>query len=407
MRIIHPRRMAMCLLVAAAAALSACGSSDSDSGSGSAKSDGSTGHTALTIGFVGALTGPLSASGNDALAGLKAGVAYVNAQHGPYTYRIASRDSGGDPTHAVAATRELAQGHVAGIYFTTEAFPAVQQILNQTKTIGISPGIGPILDQAGDGKADPWAFSTGTAAGLPAVAPHIAYAQAGGGPVAELSEASAYGQSQAALTAAQAKQTPGLKIVSRDFPTTARDVSKQLGDLQASGAKTLVVWTYGQGLVTVIQDLKKVGWAPRLAGPLAFADPAIVKAAPASLLANAVAGPMPKTFLATQPGQAPTGIAAEFVKRYLAATGKQQFAGLDEVGAFSFDTAIVLDAAARTAHGADATKMKAALTSGTPISGAQGRYVFGPDQRIGLGADQLGLFKAGEPCDAGTCIATG
>jgi branched-chain amino acid transport system substrate-binding protein len=393
--------MAMFGLVAATAALSACGGSDGD------KSDAATSRSDLTIGFVGALTGPLSASGNDALAGLKAGVAYLNAQHGPYTYRIASRDSGGDPTHAVAATRELAQGHVAGIYFTTEAFPAVQQILNQTKTIGISPGIGPILDKTGDGKAYPWAFSTGTAAGLPAVAPHIAYAQAGGDVVAELSEASAYGQAQAALTAAEAKKASGLKIVSRDFPTTARDVSKQLGDLRASGAKTLIVWTYGQGLATVIQGLKKVGWAPRLAGPLAFADPAITQAAPASLLANAVAGPMPKTFLSTQPGQAPTGIAAEFVKRYLAATGKKQFSGLDEVGAFSFDTAIVLDSAARTAHGTDSAKLKAALTSGTPIVGAQGRYVFSPDQRIGLGADQLGLFKAGEPCDSGTCIATG
>lgn len=409
----HPRRVAVCGLLLAALTISACGGGDGGA-TGTAGATGSATTTPaggdgkpITIGFVGALTGPLSASGNNALNGLKAGVAYVNEQGGGHTYRIDTRDSAGDPTRAVAATRELTQGGVAGIYYTTEAFPGVQDILNQAKTIGVSPGIGPILDKVGDTKTYPWAFSTGTAAGPPAVAPHVAFAKANGTVVAELSEASAYGKAQAALTDAEAKNDPSLKLVSADFPTTATDVSKQLGDLKASGAKTLIVWTYGQGLVTVIQSLKKVGWAPKLAGPLALADPATVQAAPHALLAGAVAGPLPTTFMADSPGQAPAGLADEFVRRYLAGTGKKDFTGLDEVGAFSFDTAIVLDAAVRAAGGTDAEKMKAALTSGTPIEGAQGSYVFGPDQRIGLGADQLGLFQAGEACSAGTCVKAG
>ena len=362
----------------------------------------------MKIGFIGALTGPLSASGIDALYGLKAGVQYLNQQGGKYHYTIVSRDSQGNPTKAVAATIQITQGHgVAGIYYTTESFPPAQVALNRSQTPGFSPGINAILPQARTSGQDPWAFSPGTQAGSPSVAQQVNFALSSGKVIGELYEASAYGQAQAALTKTEVAKHPGAKLVSQSFATGSTDMSKQLQQLKSAGAQSVIVWTYGAGMVSAMTSFQRVGWYPKVAGPLAMADPATDSAAPKAVLAAAVGGPLPTTFLSATPDTPAKGLAGEFVKHYEALAGSKTFNGLDEVGAFSFDTALIIASAINKTGSTNGLAMRNSLTSGAPFVGAQGTYRFTPNTRLGLANDQLGMFKANQPCPKGTCVTAG
>src|SRR5690606_38625539 len=137
-----------------------------------------SGATTIKIGFVGSLTGPLAPSGQVALVGLQAGAEYVESQDPDVTIEIVERDTQGEPTQAVAATRALVQEGVSAIWFTTEAFPPVQDYLNQVKIPGATAGgIGAVLADVGDSKKYKYAFSTGAGtSGETSIIPLLAYA---------------------------------------------------------------------------------------------------------------------------------------------------------------------------------------------------------------------------------------
>ncbi|GLZ06188.1 branched-chain amino acid ABC transporter substrate-binding protein [Actinomadura sp. NBRC 104412] len=378
-------------------AVSACGGGGSGSG-----------EDKIVFGFVGALTGPLSSSGIAARAGAEVAVDKANqagGQGGPKVELIV-RDTGGDATKAVAATRELAQKGVQAIYFTTESMPAVQDVLNQSKILGLGPGTGPILAKLGESKTYKWGFSVGDNDGDPAVQPLVDYASkhATGGIVGQLNEASAYGKAQVEITKSLVSRSyPNIRLVNSDFPTGATSVTRQLNGLRSQGANALIAWTYGAGLVQTMKSVGESGYKGVLVGPKAMGDPAVIAAAPKEVLAKSVGGPLPKTFLADGDGQAPSGAAGEFVQGYKAKRGKQTFSALDQVGAYGFDAVTLVRTAADKAGSTDPAEIKKVLMSGQRFAGAQGNYVYGPDKRLGLSPDQLGLFQPSFPCDAGTC----
>ncbi|MFB4308192.1 ABC transporter substrate-binding protein [Actinomadura sp. GTD37] len=362
----------------------------------------------IVFGFVGALTGPLSSSGIAARVGAEVAVAKANKSGGAGDpeVKLVVRDTGGDATKAVAATRELAQQGAQAIYFTTESMPAVQDVLNQTKIIGLGAGTGPILAKLGEGKTYKWGFSVGDNDGDPAVQPLLDYASknATGGVVGQLNEASAYGKGQVKITEALVSQRyPNVRLVTSDFPTGATSVTRQLNELKGKGVSSLITWTYGAGLVQTMKSVGESDYNGLLVGPKAMGDPAVVAAAPKEVLAKAVGGPLPKTFLAQDAGQPGTGAAGEFVQGYKAKRGQQTFSAIDQVGAYGYDAVTLVVAAAAKAGGTDPAGIKKALMSGQSFPGAQGDYVYGPDKRLGLTPDQLGLFQPQFPCDAGTC----
>jgi len=394
--------------IAGALALSlvACSSGD---GSGGQPAPGESTELPekLTIGFVGSLTGPLAASGINSLAGLKAGAEYAETLHPGMTIEIVERDTAGEATAAVAQTRELAQAGATAIFFTTEAFPAVQDVLNQVKIPGgTSGGIAAVLGEVGDSKRYKYAFSTGAGnAGDTAVTPLLDYVAEFGDKIGLVEDASAFAVAQADLTEEiVAEDYPDLEIVRTSFPASASDATAQLSELQNAGVDAVVLWPYGTPAVTVMNSFDKLGWYPPTAGVLGLGTPAIVEATPAGLAEELAAGPIARTFL--DPSLDTTGVVKEFVTRYLEALDKTEFTPLDTVGANSFDWSVLIAQAAADTGTTDGDAIKDYLTSGEEFIGANGVYVFGPDKRIGIDADGLQLYRSTEPCsNEGVCVA--
>lgn len=397
MSILTRRVTALVAVGALTTGLSACGGSDS------AGADADT----VTIGFVGALTGPLAASGKNSLAGLKAGAEYAEKKFG-VTVEIKQRDTKGEPTAAVAATRALAQDGVTAMYFTTEAFPAVQDVLNQVKVPGdTAGGIGSILDEVGDSKRYKYAFSTGAGtAGPTSIRPVLEQAKANGGRIGMLSVGSAYGTAQEEQTLELAESDfPELDIATEQFPETATDVTAQLNKLKDAGAETVIVWGYGAPLVAVLNGFAKTGWAPpTISAGLASGESGARDLIPDSMKETLIAGPLAAGFVAETEGQKPQGAAAAFEEIYMA-DQEGEFDALDTVGAISFDWAVIVAQAVDAAGSNDPQKVKDKLVDGTEFEGANGTYRFGPDTRIGIGLDDLSMFVPAVPCDAGTCLA--
>ena len=394
-------------VVAGALALSLAACS-SDTGGGAAAPSESTAELPdkLTIGFVGSLTGPLAASGINSLAGLKAGAEYAETLHPGMTIEVVERDTAGEATAAVAQTRELAQSGATAIFFTTEAFPAVQDVLNQVKIPGgTSGGIAAVLSEVGDSNRYKYAFSTGAGnAGETAITPLLDYASEFGDKIGLVEDASAFAVAQADLTEEiVAEDYPDVELFRVSFPASASDATAQLSTLQQEDVDAVVMWPYGTPAVTVMSSFDKLGWYPPTAGTLGLGTPAIVEATPAELAENLAAGPMAKTFL--DPDLDTTGVVSEFVTRYMEALDKTEFTPLDTVGANSFDWSVLIAQAVADTGKTDGDSIKSFLTSGEEFIGANGVYVFGPDKRIGIDASELQLYRSTEPCSPeGICV---
>ncbi len=366
----------------------------------------------ITIGFVGSLTGPLAASGINSLAGLKAGAEYAESIHEGLTVEVVERDTAGEATAAVAQTRELAQAGVTAIFFTTEAFPAVQGVLNQVKIPGAtSGGIAAVLADVGDSRLYKYAFSTGAGnAGPTAIIPLLDYVAEFGDKIGVIDDASAFATAQADSTAKiVAADYPDLEVVRASFPASSTDATAQLGALRDAGVDAVIGWPYGTPAVTMMSGFDKLGWYPPMAGTLGLGTPAIVEVIPDELAETLAAGPMARTFLEpAEEGSPEADLHAAFVESYLAALDKDAFGPLDTVGANSFDWAVLIVQAAVDQGTTDGDAIKQYLTSGAEFVGANGVYVFGPDKRIGIDAEYLELYSPTSPCTAdGFCSLVG
>jgi len=128
--------------VAAAAAsallLSACGGNDSGSGSGSG---GSSGGGSVTLGFMGAQTGPNAQLGINISNGVELALEQHNAKSGVSQVKLIKYDTQGDPTQATNQAKKAITDKVVGVVgpaFSGESKTAVP-ILDEAGIPNVSP----------------------------------------------------------------------------------------------------------------------------------------------------------------------------------------------------------------------------------------------------------------------------
>ena len=378
-------------------ALAACGGDDA-----------SDGDETYTLGYVGALTGPVGASGVIALNGLKAGAEYANTLDGP-KFKIVSRDSKGDPSAGANLARELAQSGVDAIFAGSTDIAAIQPVLNQYKILGAdSGGVTALLPKLGSKNEFPWTFSPTTAAGDNTIVPQVRFLQSvSGNKIGELADTGPFGAGTTALTDTIVKeQFPDVELVKETFPATASSVTSQLEKLRDQGAESLLLWTYGAPLVMVMQNLDRIGWYPYIGAPLGAGDPSVVEATPEKLKGKIAAGGIAAAQVEGSDVE-PTPLAKEFFDRYMKISGVKTFTGLDTVANYTFDWAVSLRAAIEGSGSTDSTKVRDWLTAGNEIEASQGILSFGDekDERIGISLENTTVYDPTKPCANSICAA--
>lgn len=389
----------------AAAQLAACGGDSNSNSAGSSPSK-----ETIKVAYVGALSGPVGASGRIGSAGLKAGVEYANKQ-GIAKFEYVERDSGGDPSKGANLARELAQSGVKAIFAGTTDFAAIQPVANQYHVlVADSGGVTGVLDKLGTSHEFPWGFCPDTACGSPTVLSSVnfLYKLDKNATIGELNDTTAYGSGTSTyVDSLVKKQFPSLKMVKQSFPPTATSVVSQLTDLKNQGANTLLLWTYGAPLVMVMQSLDSMGWYPNISGPLGFGDPSVVAATPEKLKGKVFAGGIAKTQVADSPGASATGLNKKFFDTYTKIAGVKDYNGLDTVASYAFDWVLALQAAVKGTNSTDTTKMRDWLTAGHQIETTEGTQKFGKDgeQRIGVTLDMTTVYDPSYSCAKGVCVA--
>ncbi|MBO0885539.1 MAG: branched-chain amino acid ABC transporter substrate-binding protein, partial [Mycobacterium sp.] len=122
-------------------AASACGSSNDNSGSGSGGGSGGGGDKNITLGFVGAQTGPDAQLGINISNGVQLAIDQHNAKSGVTQVKYKAYDTQGDPTQASSQVRKVVEDKdvaVIGPAFSGESKTALP-ILEQAKIPNISP----------------------------------------------------------------------------------------------------------------------------------------------------------------------------------------------------------------------------------------------------------------------------
>jgi branched-chain amino acid transport system substrate-binding protein len=122
-------------------AASACGSSNNNSGSGSGGGSGGGGNKNITLGFVGAQTGPDAQLGINISNGVQLAINQHNAKSGVTKVKYKAYDTQGDPTQASSQVRKVIEDKVVGVIgpaFSGESKTALP-ILEQAKIPNISP----------------------------------------------------------------------------------------------------------------------------------------------------------------------------------------------------------------------------------------------------------------------------
>jgi ABC-type branched-subunit amino acid transport system substrate-binding protein len=398
--------LAPALLVAAG--LAACGGSSSGSA-------GSTGKPqTVTIGLIAPLSGPAAPAYSPLIDGAKAAIAYLDggkAQAKGVTYKLDVRDSGADPNKDAVLVRALAGegvGVVVGDIGSAPGFIAEQTTLNKDNLLGFtSAPNNEIWKSAGDSGAYPWAFGiSGDDQMFVTPEYKAAAAETTNGKIAQLYLDYGSPGGWATLASGLAKQD-GKSLTTASFPVTATDVKAQLRQLQASGADTLIIWSYGATLQTALADLGQIGWYPKIVTMPDAARSSLQQAVPAKVMSNVIAGPITTTFVSSD-GSAPTGIVADYLAAMTKVTGRGsgQYGQADISGAYTFDILLAYDAGVAKAGSTDSAKVRQALESGLQVTGAMGTHTWSAASRSGLAATSFAVFNPSESCGKGTCVAT-
>jgi ABC-type branched-subunit amino acid transport system substrate-binding protein len=364
----------------------------------------------VTIGYLGALTGPLAFSQVDFLKGLQAAVAYLNAGNAKAKnvhYAVVSRDTGANPVTDEADARQLTQSGVRyflGDDITSTGFAAEQIAFNQVHAISFSsvPGV---FDKAGMGKIYPWAYGIGPTDSTYEDPPVNTFGPKSNGKIAiiyeDYQDVLIWGQTAAALA-----KKDGYNVTSQSVSITSTDDTAELRTLQASGADTLIIFAVANPY-TILQDMVQIGWYPKYvagAGPQTAQQAATL---PSKLVDNIVTQVEPPTLLAATAGQQatdPNTIA--YFKYYAPMAGEVpgKFDNLVTLGSYSFDMALILDEAIGQAGSTSTSAVQTALDSGTIFHASRGEYQYGADQRYGPVSSTYKLQKYTASCPYGICV---
>jgi ABC-type branched-subunit amino acid transport system substrate-binding protein len=362
------------------------------------------------IGYVQDISSAYGAFGRLAQNGFKAGIDYVNTL-GIANFQLEVRDDGGDPTRGANLARQLAQSGVKAIYGGSATVTAMLPVSNQYKILlADAGGLTAVLPKAGTSRQYPWVFCPDTACGSSTVLPEIEFLTKVDptGVIGELSVNTAYGSGTTKYVASLLpQQFPNVKVTRQSFPSGTASVVAQLTKLQQAGATSLLAWTYGPDLVTVMHSLDRMGWYPYVVGPLGVGDPSVVSAIPSKLKGKVIAGGIATAQVGTAPGAVATGLNKTYFDLYNKYAGENTYNGLSTVGSYTFDWAVILAAAIKGSGSTDSTKMRDWLTAGHPIDTAEGVQMFGPDvdQRVGPKLSTTTVFDPQYPCTQGVCVA--
>jgi ABC-type branched-subunit amino acid transport system substrate-binding protein len=364
------------------------------------------------VGFVGPLTGPLSAAGKGGLNGAEAAIEYLNEGNGKSgdTFELLTQDDKGDPTSTAAGARKLvgegAQMIMVGP--TGGGGGAIQPIVNPAKILNIGPDTDTISEGMKPGGEYPWAFGTGPGTEQFA-GPQVEYAVNslhlkklgaiyGASPLGEV-----YEESMKA-----AAEPLGLEIVEQSFSESQADVSAQLSKLRSEGAEALAVWTFGTPLVNVAQSLAKIGWTPTILTLQGSAEPDLIKTLERddpAVLEKMYGGAISKNLLVTEEGGMPEGkLAKAFVEHLKTVTGTKELDGNAPTSVYLFDSMIAYDAGIAGAGSTDSEAI-AEYFDTHPIEIAQGTTNWTKDRAAGVASSELGLFKSASDWSNGTGLA--
>jgi ABC-type branched-subunit amino acid transport system substrate-binding protein len=284
-------------------------------------------------------------------------------------------------------------------------------VSNQYKIlIADNGGVTPVLPKIGTDREFPWAFCPNTACGAPTVLPEIEFLTKAdpNGTIGELSVGTAYGAGTSTYVAGLLpKAFPQVKIIRGSFPTGSSSVVSQLTKLKDAGATSLLVWTYGPDLVVVMQSLDRMGWYPRVVGPLGVGDPSVVAAIPDRLKGRIVAGGIAKSQVSDSPDASPTGLNKTFFDLYTQISGVTDYNGLSTVASYTFDWVLILVVAIKATGSTDPKTLRDWITAGHTIETVEGPQDFGPngDERVGPSLTTTTVYDPMHPCTKGVCVA--
>jgi branched-chain amino acid transport system substrate-binding protein len=338
--------------------------------------------------------------------GLKAGIAYVNANGGVLGGRKLSLtilDSAGNPTQSALLARKLLGENVTAIVGdlgSDEVLAQAPVMASASKPVIWFP-LGSI-DSLFQSSQYPYTFTTGyTSTRISQSYIDYLVKTRGFTKIGIIYENSAYGISSRDPAVADLK-ADGITPYEQEFSPTATDVTLQLRKLQSDGSQALMLLTF-EGLPTVLKDLSLIGWHPPSVTAVGIAQSSTGSAAGPGGLVNVYGGPIGYRLTVTSSSAKPTGMTAEFLKYLTQVTGQTNFAGNQLNAANNFDEVVVLAAAINQAKSLDASAIRSALESGQAFSGSQGTFVFSASDRIGLSTSQYTLFQAATQC-AQVCL---
>jgi branched-chain amino acid transport system substrate-binding protein len=391
--------------------MAGCGSSN-DTSSTSTSSGGGGKKPAVSgtvkIGFIGDLTGPAAPDqGVPQLAGAKAAIAYLKSSGEGVpgvTYSLVTRDAHSDANVAASSARELTQsGGLAAIVGggSTEQEQAMMGTINRAKVLNFTSVEGePFINQLGTDKQYPWVFQVSETP-QQVVEPLVDYLTANGEKkIAQIFTDISYGQTQSSITEKYAK-SKGIGVSTQSAPITATDFTAQLQKLKASGATSLMIWSFGPAVAQMMTELKQIGWAPKVTGPLGTANTTVTGAMASGVAAAAAAGPVPNTLLGST-GEKLAQPALGFYEGYSKEAGSAEVNGRTVVGMYGFDAIMLVNAAIKATNSTDPTALRDYLDSGKPVVGARGSYVYGPSKRAGVvPTADYGVIATATPCSGG------
>jgi branched-chain amino acid transport system substrate-binding protein len=395
------------LLSTAALIGAACGSSSTTKAAST--SAASSHETNVKVGVILPESGPYAAFGSEFGDGVKAAVNYLNAGNSAahVHYTAVFEDGQAQPANDEAAAKQLTQEGIryfVGDVISATGYIAEQAAFNQTDSLSFtSESSEPLYANAGTGKLYPWVFGVGGSVAIYTV-PFLDWLKAHN--IKKIAivymnyeDEAKWGTTEAAL----AKQA-GIQVSIQGLSPTATDATAQLRELRASGATTLVNEAIDPLTHTILSGLDQIGWTPDHV-LTQTPSPADLSGLPASLVKTLIAGPEPLTFLANSISASATGLDAAFVKYYGPLSGEKvgQYDTNVFDGSYTFDAMVVLDEAIARAGSTNTTKVRAALTSGKPFTGARGTYVFGPTSRNGPQTSDAGLFVVAPGCPNAIC----
>lgn len=363
--------------------------------------------SAVDIGFIGPLTGPVAGLGGVFQDGMKAGVQYVN-KHGGVLGRplnLVSVDSAANPTQAAAVTRQLLGQGVVAITgdLTSGAVLAEMGVVNNSdKPVPVMAGGSD--DAIFNVGTSPWAFTDAYVASLISQS-YIDYLVKVRGfkQIGILHGNDAFGLAANTAAVADLKLINLTPVDNESVVPGSTDVTVQLRKLQASGAQALLLLVFGNDSITALKGLSAVGWHPPSETSITVSQAATRTAVGLEALANVYGGPISKALLAKDASLKPTGITGEFLDIFRAIRGGQLQGEQLSPGVVAFDDILVIAEAINLANSLDAHKIRAALESGHLFQGAQGTIQYSANSHIGLPYSLYGQFRADVVC-TGLCV---